>query len=208
MKFKIAFLVIYLAIIFAVIFTSQQIIFSPKNESGRVLSATDVQVSARVAGCNFTLIAKPEKRMPRTDNWSTILKVDIYNNSDQSFVGTFTTLTDNFGTSNVDICSLGFTPAPGNYDFLLRGYSHLEKAFLGLSTFNYASNTIDFSSGGQVLLAGETSNIYDNKINSLDISTQIRSMYSDDYKNDLNQDSKVNSLDISNTIYNFYMVGD
>jgi hypothetical protein len=59
------------------------------------------------------------------------------------------------------------------------------------------------------MLAGETSIQFDNKINSLDFSTQVRSLFeTNDQKNDLNQDGEVNTLDISNTVYNFYKTGD
>ncbi len=172
-----------------------------------VTASADVQINAIVPSCLLGITVYPEKRIPPVNNWGTILTVNIYDSTNSLF-GTFTTTTNSQGQSLTDLCALGMTPLPGTYTFYLRGYSHLRKVFPSIDSFENHETDIDFSSGGEVLLAGETSNIFDNKINSLDLSTQIVKLYTSDYKNDLNQDGKVNSLDISNTIYNFFKTGD
>ena len=179
----------------------------PQKVLGAAASDT-VQIGAVVPSCILQVKAYPEKRIPPANNWGTILNVAVYTIPAHTLLANFTTTTNNQGIGMVDLCSLGYAPLPGNYDFYLRGYSHLRKLYANINAFSTYATTLDFTTGGKVLLAGETSNIFDNKINSLDISTQIKALYSSDYKNDLNQDSKVNSLDISNTIYNFYKLGD
>lgn len=169
-----------------------------------------VQIGAVVPGCQLSVIAKPEKRWPRIGNWDTFLTVRIYNSSN-GFVGQYTDLSNaSEGRSTVNICQLlGFTPPPGNYRFFIRGFSHLYRDFGLVSAFGGQITELDFSTDGRILYAGETSNVFDNKINSLDISTQINALFSqNDPKNDFNQDGEVNSLEIANTIDNFYMLGD
>lgn len=174
---------------------------------GQVLQATDsVQVSGVVYGCILNVKARPEKRV-LLPNWGTQLTVDVYKSG--SFIGTALTQTDNQGEASVDLCAAGLTEFGGTYDFKVRGLSHLYMEYEDEPALYTAESDIDFSESETIsLFAGETSNIFDNYINSLDLSTQIVHLYSDDNKNDLNQDKDVNSLDISNTIWNFYMNGD
>jgi hypothetical protein len=176
---------------------------------GKVVYAqqADVNVSATVSGCLLDLIVKPEKRIPRVNNWGTIADVSITNLSN-TVLANFTTTTNNLGKTTIDLCSMGINLSAGNYNFFIRGYSHLMKKFSNIYAFNNVYSYIDLSSGDQFLMAGETSKIYDNYINSLDISTQISTLFTGSYKNDLNQDSIVNSLDIANTITNFFLKGD
>ena len=175
-----------------------------------VTKSDDVQVQAIVEGCTLSITAHPEKRWPRVGNWDTYLTVKVYDTSD-NFIGEYTDLSDEpNGTSTVDFCEVtGVTPPPGNYRFFVRGYSHLYRDFGINYAFGGGVTALDFSTGGRILYAGETSNVFDNKINSLDISTQINTLYdTNDLKNDFNQDGEVNSLEIGNTIDNFYMLGD
>lgn len=168
----------------------------------------DVEVTATVGACILELTVKPEKRIPPVGNDQTELTVDIYDNSN-TLVGTVTGNSNNVGVATMDICDQGLALTPGTYNFKVRGLSHLRKDFGDYFAFSLAVTQLDLSNGGtEQLLAGETSVIYDNYINSLDISTQINALYTSDNKNDLNQDSTVNSLDISNTIYNFYLAGE
>ncbi len=167
----------------------------------------NVDVSVSVPGCVIDLTVKPEKRIPSTNNWDTILNVSIFR-PDNTLLKSFTTNTDNLGKSTIDLCDLGATPLPGTYDFFLTGYSHLRKKFASVTTFQNYFNIVDFTTGNVKLLAGEVSNSHDNYINIFDFSTQVQKLYTNDYRNDLNQDGIVNSLDVSNTIYNFYKSGD
>jgi hypothetical protein len=174
----------------------------------RVLQVDDdVQVGAVVSACQFELTVYPEKRIPATGNWSTQLTVDIYNTSDV-YQDSFTATSNSLGVANVDICAQGVNLPPGNYNFRIRGFSHLRREFANYPAFQNQFTSIDFTTGSEVLFAGETSNVYDNYINSLDLSTQINALYSASVKNDLNRDGVVNSLDISNTLFNFFDTGD
>jgi hypothetical protein len=175
-----------------------------------VLSLTDqteVEVTARIYGCLFEITAYPEKRIPRIGNWSTILSLDLNSpTTNQSL--SFQVTTNSQGYATTDLCAIGFTPETGTFNLYLRGYSHLRKQFTNIDLFTYILTTLAFTNDNQQLLAGETSVIFDNKINSLDVSTQVNNLYTNSYKNDLNQDGKVNSLDLSNTSYNLYLTGD
>jgi hypothetical protein len=172
-----------------------------------VSSSDQVIVQATVSACSLTLTVKPEKRIPPVNNWGTLLTVDIYNQSGQRIFN-YQVTSDKYGVGTVNICDHGVFLPPGIYRFFVRGFSHLRRNFGAHYTFDKSISILDLSSGGSLLYAGETSNIFDNKINSLDISTQIVHLFTNDNKNDLNQDGKVNSLDISNTITNFFLVGD
>ncbi len=177
-----------------------------KKKEESVLAET-VTVTARVGGCILDINADMERRYK--DNMSTYLTLDIYDEDDETHLGSVTTLTDEDGEAVVDICAEGLTIPDGRYDFQVRGYSHITKKFEDKRIEYDPIGTLDFTESETFeFFAGETSNIWDDKINSLDISTLINNMYSDDYKNDLTQDEKVNSLDVSNTIDNFYMEGD
>jgi len=170
------------------------------------VNAQSVNINATVPSCIFNFTVKPEKRIPRINNWGTILSIQIYKNGQQVFNTSVNT--DIFGKGSINVCLKNFYPTPGNYDFYLRGYSHLLKKYYNISAFSSYTTYVDFSSNNAYLTAGETSVIFDNFINALDLSTQIRNMYTTDYKNDLNQDGQVNALDLSITIGNFYKVGD
>ena len=176
---------------------------------GQVLQALDeqVQVNASVYGCYLNVKAKPEKRV-LLPNWGTELTVEVYENNGP-LIGIAIATTDNNGEAIVDLCDAGITEIGGVYDVKVRGLSHLYAGYPDESALSTVETEIDFTeSETRYLLAGETSNVFDNYINSLDLSTQIAHLYTNDNKNDLNQDEDVNSLDISNTIWNWYMEGD
>ncbi len=157
--------------------------------------------------CQLNLIVHPEKRIPRTGNWGTLLIVYIY--KDNQKIASATARSNDQGAATFDFCPQNITFEPGNYNIAIKGLSHLCQYFQGVRAFDNDTDVVDLTTNNQILFAGETSNIFDDKINSLDASTQIRAFYStNDEKNDLNRDGKVNSLDFSNTIYNFYDLGD
>lgn len=154
---------------------------------------------------NCTIRIFPEKRIPRTGHWMNQNIIEIRQ------VGTTTPLVTQVvemdangeGVLNpIDPISL----PPGNYDIAIKGYSHLREVF---SNYPFTQNTIyfDLSLTGRELFAGDTSVASDNYVNSLDISNNVRNVYTSDLKNDLNRDGVVNSLDMSNIVTNLYMNG-
>lgn len=182
-------------------------IFSKSN--GRVLQLTDdVNVTAQIYGCILDLTAKPEKRIPSTNNWSSQLTVEIYSTSNV-FIDSFVTTTNAAGQVTVNICNEGLLlSGANNYNFYIKGQSNLKKAFLNIPAFEFVTSTIDFTPGAIRLMNGETSNVYDNIINILDISTQVSKIGTVNTLNDLNRDGEVNILDVSNTVTNFGLSGD
>ncbi len=185
--------------------------YSKLSNGGGVLGVinddSDIGIDADVYGCDLTLTIHPEKRLPASNNWATDLSISIYDGLGV-LKGTATGTSDNAGTLSMDLCSEGIYLVSGTYTFKVRGTSHLRKAFDPVASFDIYSNTIDLSIGGDELLAGETSLVFDNYINSLDLATQIKRLYSSDSVTDLNRDGTVNSLDISNTLYNLFVAGD
>jgi hypothetical protein len=166
----------------------------------------DVVVTANITTCTLTLTIHPEKRIPTTNNWQTDLHVEVYDNS-EVYYGDFTLTTNNMGVGTVNLCSQGVNLTTGSYDFYIRGLSHLRKEYTSFGTFNTAGDSIDFTIQAE-LTAGETSIVYDNFINTLDLSTQVTNLETVDIENDLNQDGEVNILDVSNSVTNFYLEGD
>jgi len=164
-------------------------------------------IKADIYGCDMDLTVYPERRIPAANNWATDLVVYIYD-SGNTLLGTLTGTSDNAGLLTEDLCSQGIYLTSGTYNIKVRGKSHLTKGFNSINGFTYYTNSIDLTGGGERLLAGETSLVYDNYINGLDLSTQIKALYSGNDKDDLNQDGIVNSLDISNTLSNLLTTGD
>jgi len=176
-------------------------------KEGNIKAVDTVTITAEVRGCLLDIKAHMERRYQ--DNMSTILTIEMYNKDDTTYLGSITTTTDSDGEAIVDGCAEGLTQPGGEYDYRVRGYSHLLKKFEDQDTYVNTVTDMDFTETETFqFFAGETSNTFDNKINSLDISTQIEHIFTTDYKNDLTQDGQVNSLDISNTVDNFYLLGD
>lgn len=174
---------------------------------GRATTTVSLEILPSSLVCKLNILVFPEKRIPRTGNWGTLLTAYVYQSNQK--LASAQSRSDDQGKATFDFCSQNLTFVPGKYDFAIKGYSHLCKYFENVDSFKSDIYETDLTTGGKKLLAGETSNIYDDKINSLDASTQIRAFYNlNNEKNDLNRDTKVNSLDFSNTIYNFYDLGD
>jgi hypothetical protein len=173
--------------------------------------STIVNIDIQDNLCIFNITVKPEKRLPTTNNWGTLLTVEILDLSGFR-IGTLQGRSNNFGQATFDICAQGVAMTTNtSYNFYIRGLSHLRKYYPNVNIVLGAKGANDFSVGGtsKLLLAGETSVIFDNYINSLDLSTQAKNFRrTDDEKDDLNRDGIVNALDISNTAYNFRKVGD
>jgi hypothetical protein len=178
-----------------------------KKEEGSVKSLSDsITVNVTIRGCILDIKAHMERR--HQENMSTILNIRFYEKLTDNFYGDLTVTTDSDGEAVVNACNEGLYLDTGEYYTRVRGFSHLVKEFEDIAVITNVTDLDYTNSETFEFFAGETSNIFDNKINSLDLSTQIEYLYSNNYKNDLNQDGKVNSLDISNTIDNFYLEGD
>lgn len=172
-----------------------------------VLAEQDqVEVSASLYGCELRITTRPQKRIPVSNNWGTQLGVEILAGSQS--LGAYQTSSNSQGIASDNICDKGIQLTGGNYTLYVKGFSHLRRRFTNVASFDYYQTSLAFTSPTQILFSGETSVIDDNFINSLDISTQIAHIYTNDIKNDLNRDGVVNSLDFSSTIANFYMSGE
>lgn len=165
----------------------------------------DMFVNAQVFGCILRIKVYPERRIPAVNNWQTDLQVEVYQGT--TLEGEFTTTTDSLGNATINLCSQGLDLQNGNYDYYIKGKSHLRKLYSNISGYATFETDVDFTTRG-FLLAGETSTIFDNVINMFDLSTQLLNYSTSDDKNDLNQDGEVNILDISNTLVNYELQGD
>lgn len=165
---------------------------------------SQVDITADVYSCELNIIIYPEKRIPQINNWDTLLDVQISNTQNQ--IASLTAPSNNFGVGTFPLCLNNYQLTSGNYNFYVRGFSHLRRRYSNVTAFDTQTETLDLRPFGE-MYAGETSAVFDNYINVLDISTQISNMYTNSIKNDLNQDGYVNTLDISNTITNFYLAG-
>lgn len=170
-------------------------------------SSGSVDVTANVYACVLRLTVYPEKRIPTTNNWQTNLDIQIHSLAG-SYLGTVLGSSNNLGVSVINTCDQSVSLAHDNYDLYVKGLSHLRMRFPNHELFRLMQTDVNLTTLGQLLFAGETSNVYDNYINTLDISTQITTYQTTDNKNDLNQDGVVNVLDISNTITNYLLSGD
>ncbi|MFQ5492593.1 MAG: hypothetical protein ACE5DX_00315 [Candidatus Dojkabacteria bacterium] len=165
-----------------------------------------VSVSGFIRIATITFTVHPEKRHPLTGNWDTTVNVQLQNcTTGQNF--TFNGISTNTsGTATISL-PLSTVIPDGDYRFFIKGYSHLREQF-NCYTLATQNPNIDLTVEGKDLLAGEVSVIYDNYINSLDMSVLYNNQFSSSNKNDLNQDTKVNSLDIGNQLYNIFVAGN
>jgi hypothetical protein len=180
---------------------------SVETNTSKVLSQVDVNVTASVPACDLQITARPASREPAVNNWATTLTVNVKQLNGTSLF-TLNSTSDSSGTAYYDLCTNNVSMMPGNYDFFIRGQSHLIKKFSSVEAFRYYATTLSFTNPTDYLTAGETSIVFDNFINGLDLATQLQKLYSTDVDNDLNQDGEVNALDLSITISNIYKSGD
>ena len=165
---------------------------------------SNLTVTAKV---NFTCTIKvhPEKRVPIVNHWMNRNIVEIRPVGSTTPLVTQVVEMDADGVGQLNSIDVSSLP-PGNYDIAIKGYSHLREVF---ENYTFVKNTLyfDLTTDGIKLLAGDTSVVEDNYINSLDMSNAVRNIYSGDLKNDLNRDGVVNSLDTSNIVTNIYKSG-
>ena len=174
---------------------------------GMLSAQQDVVVTAYVRIQKIHFKIYPEKRIPRTGNWNTMMNVTLQDcNNDNNIYSYSNIITTSQGTGTI-IVSNSEPLNSRDYRFFITGLSHLRRKS-NCYTINKIEQMIDLTLEGKELLAGEVSNHHENYINSLDMSVLVKKLYTSDTKSDLNQDSKINSLDYSNQIYNFFKAGD
>lgn len=182
-------------------------LFAARLQAGSLTDDDQTQVEAVVSDCFLSIRVYPEKRIPPVNNWGTFLTIEVRDALGTLVFSEAALPTNNQGFGQISTCSSGFTPLPGNYDFRIRGYSHLWKEYLNVPAFTSQGSEVDLT-GYPPLLASEISPVIDNFINGLDVSNIANSIYTSDYAADLNQDGSVNSLDISIFMSNIYASGD
>lgn len=181
-------------------------VFRNVEDNGREASGASQSalVGITIEGGRLEFKVYPEKRAPATGNWDTIAKLTLKdcNTGNTAY---------NFSDIETSAEGIGMVAEPiqaGNYQFSIIGASHLNRVFDCYNITGDALTYIDLTPENKLLLAGEVSNVYDNYVNSLDISVLVSDLYSGDYYSDLNQDTEVNSLDLSIQVYNLFKFGD
>ncbi len=148
--------------------------------------------------------AWPEKRWPRSGNWSTRGLVELWEPVTRIITDEGSVTTSDLGQGTMQFTSI----AGGNYDIGFKGLSHLRKILRGVPIAS-GVNFVDFTEGNIFyLLAGDVHRSSDNMINALDISTLLGALSTGSEINDLNSDTGVNSLDINILLANLMKVGD
>jgi len=185
----------------------------------RVRSADSSGNSASSADYTFTTLeeeikegflylrAIPEKRLPASGNNSTVLRVKMYEAGTSNLVLDKTVTTSDNGYDNS--ISLSGLALPADFDFLIKGYSHLQHRKNSV-TVSGDGELVDFSEGETVYeKAGDINGADgDNYVNGLDLSVLANHIYTDDYKSDLNQDKLVNGIEFAIAITNLFKWGD
>lgn len=149
--------------------------------------------------------AWPEKRWPRTGNWSTRAGLDVRNlGTTANPVARGQTATNDQGLGSAQFASF----PPASYDVAIKALSHLRKVLTGVP-LTEDINPVDFTQGGSFyLLAGDTKYPQDDQVNSLDLSVLLNDLNASDEISDLNRDTGVNSLDINILIANLMKMGN
>ncbi len=212
-------------------------IYKIKDNDGDFSNEILIKIIIEETLCNFYINAIPEKRIPRKNNWSTLLEINFFDLNNK-FLGAGVIRTDNFGKGKLEICESNILLANNQkYNIYIKGFSHLINTYkdyeIKLAENDFKQEFLnDFYLGGQeiifeknktfwkkiktnnslnnkrLLIAGETSRINDDYINSLDLSTQALNYgILNNEKNDINRDGIVNSMDFSITAYNIYTEG-
>ena len=199
---------------FTVLFTTSVMVITEKNlpkknREGSVLGLTnEVSVSSIIGTCEIILHVESEKRVTPSTNQQNLINVEVYGYPNQNFKGSFSLQLDSLGNGYFNLCDAGITVETGEtIELWIKGQSHLNRRYLIENSFLTALSDVNTFTINGILFAGETSVVFNNLINELDLSTQITTFGTNNDINDLNQDGIVNELDISNTITNFKMRG-
>ena len=178
--------------------------FESFNSSAQTIVGNgEVKVEGKV---NYTVTIRsfPENRIPKVGHWMNQSTVEIRNPGFTTPLVTKVVQHDANGYATLGDVDSALVP-PGNYDISVKGYSHLRKVF---PNKNFGANTLSFDLTSPELLAGDTSVVEDNYINSMDFAFAINNLYTSNTKSDLNRDGVVNSLDIGNIVKNIYTYGE
>ncbi len=198
----------------SILLSVSSMIIIQTTHSGKVLSES-VNISSNVYGCQMNLVVEPEERF--LDNWTTDVLVKIYDNTNMINYGTFNSSVGIDGKNTINICDLIPPIYIGNnyYNYYIKGKSHLTRGYPNIYSFEKVEDTLNFTNIGQPLLAGDIDNLYDDEINSLDITHIIRILgkidgvhmeYNDKY--DLDFDGDIDIDDAEVLLKNIYLIGD
>jgi hypothetical protein len=167
------------------------------------------------SGPGVRLTAIPEKRIPNVIghpvNRATLLNVKVFpvgvdRTNPANLLFETTTTTNDVGVSRT-IHLEGLSE--GNYDIVVKGYSHLSKLKSNVY-LSPAFNDIDMTATGTAPLKAGDVNLTagDDEVNALDIAILVDRWNVNNSRSDLNQDTTVNSLDASILLDNFGVLGD
>lgn len=156
----------------------------------------------------LTILAKPEKRVPKTGgNLALSATLMLYNSVTKDLVFTYSASLNNAGSSTVQ--NIG---APtGNFEAVLKGQSHLAKKIIGVHLENGIDTVLDFTDASTYeLLAGDVqgTGLKDNYVDILDVSAEDIKFNSTNIEFDLNRDDIVDVLDMSAVLVNYNKEGD
>ena len=151
----------------------------------------------------LSFIALPEKRVPKVGNDDSHVIIEVRSPGSAQVLFSQTVDTSIDGQySNVILSGI----SPGVYDLIAKGYSHLRRKKSNI-TLSSGENILDFTDAGlNKLLCGDVNE--DNKVNAIDVTIIVKSLFVSEERTDLNQDSLVNAIDITNMVVNFNKVGD
>jgi cysteine-rich repeat protein len=177
-----------------------------RDETGAIEAAPFIAdatfVIDRVVELN--VLAYPEKRSPAQGNWAVPSRLTVYAPGNTTPDYTYDFVTDSQGRFDQDASLV----ALGDYNFLLKGLSHLSKRLDNLP-FREADLLLDFTQQGAFfLLAGDVHVSKDDYVNGLDLSATVIRLYSGFLDADLNRDGYVNGMDLSIIVGNLYKRGD
>jgi len=165
-----------------------------------------VTISAYIKAQGVKFKVYPEKRHTVTGNWSTVANITMENCQDNTQIDFNNIITNDNGEGQFTLPESPVV-AGGTWRFYVKGLSHLIKKF-NCYPIDRVITIINLYAEDRKLKAGEISPVFDNLINSLDLSFISRNLYTNNNISDLNFEGTVNALDLSNLIYNYYQAGD
>jgi len=200
-------------LLFTFILLSSGLFFFAKKINSQISGSVNVSVNLPdwPPIINFSVI--PEKRIPLTGNNSTNAVLEVRELGTTNVLVSFSPLiTDNNG----DYTGLTLTSIiRGNYDLVIKGYSHLKKKLTvnGLLPGDYNSK-VEFGTVliGDVKITAMLPN-GDNQVNSLDMGYLVSQWGTGDTgvsenRSDVDENGIVNSLDMGKVIANYGLNGD
>ena len=150
----------------------------------------------------LSVLAYPEKRVPRQGNWSMPGTLTLYQPGTKTLLHQYDITTDDQGRADIPALDL----PKQNYNFLFKGGSYLSKR-LDSTAFQGIDLLLDFTLGGSFFLLGGDVHS-DDYINGLDLSATIPHLYTSFPDADFAHDGIVNGMDISIIVSNLFKKGD